>query len=88
MDSQCDYQRIYLYPNRVLLATMDERQRLARANEEGHTRIQEIRGIMIMQNGRIRELESDVTREQERTNALCERLHETNDRLTRIQRQV
>ena len=72
MTSRCDCWRIYSYPDQVVLAIVDERQRFGRANEEAHTRIQEMRRIVRMQNGRIRELESNVTGEQEQTNALLE----------------
>ena len=67
---------------------MDERQRLAIANERAHIRMQEMRGVMRMQSDRIRELETNVIDEQKWTSVLHEQLQKTNDRLTRILRQV
>ena len=43
---------------------------------------------MRMQANRVRELQRDISMEQERTNALQEQLQVVNDRLTRVVREV
>ena len=58
MDCQCDCWITHLYPDRVVLAIAEERQRLVISNERA--------------NHRIRMLETKVLEEQERTDILCE----------------
>ena len=58
MDRRCDCWITHSYPDRVVLAIAEERQRLVISNERA--------------NHRIRMLETKVLEEQERTDILCE----------------
>ena len=69
-----DCWRTYSYPDRVVLAIDDERQRLANANNRAQTERERLRVVLRMQGDRIQELETSIREEQERTNALREQV--------------
>ena len=74
VDRRCDCWQTYSYPNQVVLAIVDERQRLANANARA--------------NGRIQELETRVLEEQQRIETLREQLQEANNRLAQMAQQL
>ena len=88
MTRQCDCWKTYSYPDRVVLAIVDERQRLANRNDSCYNQIRKMRVVARMQGERIREMDSELMVEQEMTNTQREQLQATNNRLEGMVRQV
>ena len=63
----CDYWRTCSYPDRVVLVIVDERKMLTSANRRAQTEIECLRAMMGEQGARIRELETSILKEKERT---------------------
>ena len=84
----CDCWKTYSYPDRVVLAVDDERRQLGSANRRCQTEIERLQAALRVHSARIRELETSVLEEQERTNAFREQAQAANGRLVQVVRDV
>ena len=69
---RCSRCQNYSYIDGVVVVVLDEQRRLRRATARDQVEMARLRGVMRMQMNRIREIQGDITMEQERTDALRE----------------
>ena len=81
---QCyGFRHTYAYPNIVVLAVVEERTALAKDNVRLETEVNQLKETIRMQADRIKELEYDMVKGQERVDDLCVQFGEAQERMVK-----